>query len=89
MNSLTELNSFNVGFSLPFTDSRLANVVFDRLTPTAQTKTNDEGIGFAAPVGINIIDIANAAVSLPTYSINLFNLQMYYYRNFQFINLLI
>jgi hypothetical protein len=73
MNSLTELNSYNTNFSLPFTDVRAANVTFDRLTPTAQTITVDEGFSFAAPIGIEILDVANAPISLPVYTINLFN----------------
>jgi hypothetical protein len=73
MNSLTELNSYNTNLSLPFTDSRAADVIFDRLTPTAQTKVTDEGFGFAAPIGIEILEVNNAPISLPVYTIDLFN----------------
>lgn len=74
MNSLIELNNYNINLSLPFTDERLPNVYFDRLTPTNQTITTDKGFNFLAPVGIEITDIANASLSIPSYSIDLFGL---------------
>ena len=75
MNSLTELNNYNINLTIPFTDLRNANVVFDRLTPINQTVTIDSGFSFLSPLGIDITDIAQSAISLPVYTVSLFNLE--------------
>jgi hypothetical protein len=74
MNSLTELNGFVNGFSLPYTDVRLANVIFDRPVPINQTQTVNRGFTIPASIGIDIDEILNAAESQPTYSINVSSL---------------
>lgn len=71
MNSLTELNGFVTNFSLPFTDQRLPDVIFDRSTPVNQTQTVDRGFTINASIGIEIIEILNAPLSNPIYSIDL------------------
>jgi len=71
MNSLTELNGFVNGFSLPYTDVRLANVIFDRPNPVNQTQSVDRGFTITGSVGIDIIEILNAANSTPSYQIDL------------------
>lgn len=71
MNSLTELNGFVNGFSLPYTDIRLANVLFDRPNPVNQTQSVDRGFTITGSVGFDIIEILNAANSTPSYQIDL------------------
>jgi hypothetical protein len=71
MNSLTELNGFVNGFSLPFTDVRLANVIFDRPNPVNQTQSVDRGFTVTGSIGLDIIEILNAANSTPSYQIDL------------------
>ena len=71
MNSLTELNGFVNGFSLPYTDIRLANVLFDRPAPVNQTQSVDRGFTITGSVGFDIVEILNAANSTPSYQIDL------------------
>jgi hypothetical protein len=70
MNSLTELNGFVNGFSLPYTDVRLPNIIFDRPNPVNQTQSVDKGFTITGSVGIDIVEILNAPLSLPSYTIN-------------------
>ena len=56
MNSLSQLNTYS-DTTLTFTDLRSAKVVFDRVTPTAQTASYTVGGTFTVPLGINILDI--------------------------------
>jgi len=70
MNSLTELNGYVNSFNLTYTDVRLANVVFDRPAPINQNQTVDRGFTISASIGYDITEIVNAAVSTPTYNIN-------------------
>lgn len=70
MNSLTELNGFVNGFTLPFTDERLPNVLFDRALPTNQTQNVDRGFTVSASVGYDITEILNPALSNPVYNID-------------------
>jgi hypothetical protein len=70
MNSLTELNGYVNSFNLTYTDVRSANVVFDRPVPVNQNQTVDRGFTISASIGYDIVEIVNAAVSTPTYNIN-------------------
>lgn len=70
MNSLTELNGYVNGFSLPFTDERLPDVIFDRPTPTNQTQSVDRGFTVSGSVGMDILEILNAPSSNPIYTID-------------------
>jgi len=73
MNSLEELNLWNQGITLTYTDQRIAGVYFDRTTPTNQSTIANEGGIFSSPVGIEITDVANSDIALPTYTIDLTN----------------
>jgi hypothetical protein len=70
MNSLTELNGFVNSFNLTFTDVRLSDVTFDRPLPVNQNQTVDRGFTISASVGYDIVEIINAALSTPTYNID-------------------
>lgn len=74
MNSLTELNGFVNGFTLPYTDQRLPDVQFDRGTPSNQTQSVDRGFTISGSVGIEITEILNAPISNPVYTIDVSNL---------------
>jgi len=70
MNSLTELNGYVNSFTLPFTDERLPDVIFDRPTPTNQTQSVDRGFTVSGSVGMDILEILNAPSSNPIYTID-------------------
>lgn len=70
MNSLTELNGYVNSFTLPYTDERLPNVIFDRATPTNQTQSVDRGFTVSGSVGMDILEILNASSSNPVYTID-------------------
>jgi hypothetical protein len=70
VNSLQELNGYNTSSTLPYTDLRTADVTFDRTSPDNQTIIVNEGATFPASVGIEIIDVAVAAVANPRYTID-------------------
>jgi flagellar basal body rod protein FlgC len=74
MNSLTELNGFVNSFSLPFTDIRLPNIIFDRPNPVNQTQSVDKGFTITGSIGIDIVEILNAPASLPSYTIDVSSL---------------
>jgi hypothetical protein len=74
MNSLTELNGYVTGFSLPYTDERLPDVLFDRAAPTNQTQSVDRGFTISGSVGMDILEILNAPSSNPTYTIDVTSL---------------
>jgi len=74
VNSLQELNGYNTSSTLPYTDLRTADVIFDRTTADNQTITVNEGATFPASVGIEIIDVAVASVSNPRYTIDVSSL---------------
>ena len=71
MNSLEELNLWNLGITLSYTDQRIAGVYFDRTTPTNQTIIANEGGIFSSPAGIEVTDIANSDIALLTYTIDI------------------
>lgn len=73
MNSLEELNLWNDGLSIDYTDLRIANLTFNRATTENQQVIVNEGSTFISPVGIEIEDVINPSVSLPTYTIDLTN----------------
>lgn len=70
MNSLTELNGYVNSFTLPYTDERLPDVIFDRATPVNQTQSVDRGFTVSGSVGIDILEILNFPLSNPTYTID-------------------
>lgn len=70
MQSFTQLNAFNNSTNLQFEDTRNANVIFNLTTPINPTQLVDEGSTFEAAVGIEIIDIYRAELSLPSYTID-------------------
>jgi len=74
MNSLTELNGFVGSFTLTYEDERLPNVLFDRTIPTNQTQSVDRGFTLSASIGIDITEILNGSQSIPSYSIDVSNL---------------
>jgi hypothetical protein len=74
MNSLTELNGYVNTLTLPYTDARAAEVYFNTATAANQTQIIDEGFPLTASLGIDITEVANADLSLPTYTINVSNL---------------
>ena len=73
MNSLEELNQWNLGTSVTYTDQRIAGVYFDRAAAVNQSVIANEGSTFISPVGIEITDIANPTIALCSYTINLTN----------------
>lgn len=74
MNSLTELNNFVSDLTFEYTDTRLPNVILSSATAVDQTQNVDEGFSFDSSVGIDIVEVVNAALSVPTYTINVYNL---------------
>ena len=70
MNSLTEWNQYVSDLTLDYTDLRAPNLVFDSVNPTNQSQTVDEGFPFSSTIGIEITEIINSEISLPTYSID-------------------
>jgi hypothetical protein len=73
MNSLEELNQWNLGTSVTYTDQRIAGVYFDRAAAVNQSVIANEGSTFISPVGIEITDIANNNITLLTYTIDISN----------------
>lgn len=71
MNSLSELNNYNNTLTYSYTDNRVTGLTFDRLTPTNQTLTVNEGSSFTHPVGLDVLEIINYETSLPTLTINI------------------
>lgn len=69
MNSLQQLNNFGTT-EIEFTDPRPAGVLFDRTSPTNQEVQTTQGGTHNIPIGINITEIINYNVSLPTYTID-------------------
>lgn len=74
MNSLTELNAYVNDLTLEYTDQRLANVTFDRVSAVNQSQIVDEGFTFLPKLGIEITEVINSAVSQPYYQIDISNL---------------
>lgn len=74
MQSLTDLNNYNTSTTLPFTESRPARLLFNPNTALDQSVTVNEGDIFPASVGIEIIDIIDPDNSVPSYTINVSNL---------------
>lgn len=73
MNSLTELNGYAANKTLPYTDLRSPNVLFDSANAANQTQTVNEGFAFNSSVGIEISEIINGVSSAPTYTIDVSN----------------
>ena len=69
MNSLAELNSNSLGI-IDFTDNRPVNVLFDRATPTPQTKITFEGTSYSSLVGIEITEVINYQSAACTYTVD-------------------
>jgi hypothetical protein len=69
MNSLEELNTFSQT-SLTYTDNRIPKIIFDRVTPLAQTTNIPAGLAHTMPVGIEMLDIVNASSLGIYYEIN-------------------
>lgn len=69
MNSLQQLNNFGTT-EIEFTDPRAPNVLFDRSIPNDQEVQISEGGTHSVIPGINITEVINYNVSLPTYTIN-------------------
>jgi hypothetical protein len=71
MNSLTELNGYVNGLSFEYTDLRYARVIFDRANADNQTKVVNEGETFPFSIGIEILDVVNYAISVPTLTVDI------------------
>jgi len=70
MNSLTEWNQYVGALTLDYTDLRAPNLVFDSANPVNQSQSVDEGFPFSSSVGIEIVEIINGDISIPTYAID-------------------
>lgn len=68
MNSLNDLN--NYGIEVTYTDERDPFVEFDRTTAENQTQIVNEGLGIAASLGIEILDIIGFSTALVNYTID-------------------
>jgi len=73
MNSLEELNLWNQGISIEYTDVRISGVEFDRLAAENQVIVVNEGSTFSSPAGIEIQDVINPSAALVTYTIDISN----------------
>lgn len=73
MNSLTELNNFVGSLSIEYTDIRAADVIFNINTPINQNTIVDQGFTFQSSVGIDIVEVKNAAAANVYYTIQVTN----------------
>lgn len=70
MNSLTDLNNYISSLSFDYTDNRIPTVIFDS-DATNQSKVVNEGDTFKISPGLDVVEVVNYSVSLPTFTITI------------------